>query len=198
VILTGASAHGFYLGIVSDIIESRENKRTLITMNGSELVRILRVIYVLAIAIALVFLVVAGVQAFYPEPSCPEYWGWGYPLPPPDYDSPEYEEWQQQCNEAQEEYQQALEAYEREAAAHDKNTFLVLLSLGAVFAIGGTFLQRRTAIFGAGLILGGIGTMILAIVPYDLDNVLRFAGIAAILAVLIFVGYKVFLSLRRS
>jgi len=72
---------------------------------------ILRVIYVLAIAVALVFLVVAGVQAFYPEPSYPE--RWVYPLPPPDYDSPEYEEWQQQWNEAQEEYQQALEAYDR-------------------------------------------------------------------------------------
>jgi len=67
-----------------------------------------------------------------------------------------------------------------------------------VFAIGGTFIQRRTSIFGAGLILGGIGTMILAIVPYNLDTKLRFAGIAVILAVLIFVGYKVFLSLRRS
>jgi hypothetical protein len=67
-----------------------------------------------------------------------------------------------------------------------------------VFAVVGTFIQRRLGIFGAGLILGGIGTMIFAIVPYDLDNILRFAGIAATLAVLVFVGYKVFLSLKRS
>jgi len=67
-----------------------------------------------------------------------------------------------------------------------------------VFAVGGTFLQRRLDIFGAGLILGGIGTMIFAVVPYDLENIPRFIGIAAILAVLIFVGYKVFHSLRRS
>ncbi len=158
--------------------------------------RILRVIYVLAIAIALVFLVVVGVQAFYPEPSHP-----GPRLDlvlPGGYDSPEYEELRQQLNEAREEYQQALEAYEREAAVYDRNVFFVVLPLGAVFVIGGTFMQRRTAIFGAGLILGGLGTMILAIVPDGLDNVLRFAGIIAILAVLIFVGYKVFLSLRRS
>ncbi len=151
--------------------------------------RILRVIYVLAIAIALVFLVVAGVQAFYPEPEYPE--RWGYPLPPPDYDSPEYEEWQQEWDEV-------YEIYEHEVEVHDRNIFFVVLPLGVVFAVGGTFMQRRAGIFGAGLILGGIGTMILAIVPYDLDNVLRFAGIAAILAVLIFVGYKVFLSLKRS
>jgi hypothetical protein len=40
--------------------------------------------------------------------------------------------------------------------------------------------------------------MVFATVPYDLNMVLRFAGIAAILAVLLFVGYKVFLSLRKS
>ena len=148
--------------------------------------RILRVIYVLAIAIALVFLVVAGVQAFYPEPAYPE-----YDPPTWDYDSTEYEEWQQ-------EWEEVYEIYEDEAEVHDRNVFFVVLPLGVVFAIGGTFIQKRTSIFGAGLILGGIGPMILAIVPYDLDNVLIFAGIAAILAVLIFVGYKVFISLRRS
>ena len=151
--------------------------------------RILRVIYVLAIAIALVFLVVAGVQAFYPDPQYPEYPP--YTEPPPDYNSTEYQEWQQEWDEA-------YEAYEQEAEVHDRNIFVVVLPLGVVFAVGGTFMQRRTGIFGAGLILGGIGTMILAIVPYDLDNVLRFVGIAAILAVLIFVGYKVFVSLKRS
>jgi hypothetical protein len=158
--------------------------------------RILRVIYVLAIAIALVFLVVAGVQAFYPEPEYPG--RWAYPVLPPDYDSPEYEEWQQLWNEAQEEHQQALEAYEREAAVHGRNIFFAVLPLGVVFAVGGTFMQRRTAIFGASLIVGGMGTMIFALTPYKLDDIPKFIGIAVILAVLIFVGYKVFLSLRRS
>jgi hypothetical protein len=148
--------------------------------------RILRVIYVLAIAIALVFLVVAGIQAFYPDPSYPE-----YDPPTWDYNSTEYQEWEQ-------EWQEVYEIYEHEAEVHDRNIFFVVLPLGVVFAIGGTFMRRRTSIFGAGLILGGIGTMILTIVPYDLDNVLRFVGIAAILAVLIFVGYRIFLSLRKS
>ena len=154
--------------------------------------RILRVIYVLAIAVVLVLLVIFGVEAFYPSPQYPEYPEYpGYPMPPLDYDSPEYEEWQQEYQEIQEEYQQ-------EAAIHDKNVFFIVLPLGVVFAVGGTFIRRRLDIFGAGLILGGIGTMISAITPYDLDNMLRFAGIAATLAVLVFVGYKVFFSLRRS
>ena len=37
-----------------------------------------------------------------------------------------------------------------------------------------------------------------AIVPYDLSSTLRFAGIAVVLLVLIFVGNRIFLSLRKS
>jgi hypothetical protein len=149
----------------------------------------LRVIYVLGIAVAIALLVVAGVDAFYPDPQYPDC----YELlgPPPDYDSPEYEEWQQECTRIEDEYEQ-------DAAVHDRNIFLIVLPLGVVFAIGGTFLQRRQGIFGAGLILGGIGTMIYAVTPYGLDNIPRFIGIAVILAVLIFVGYRVFPSLRKS
>jgi len=157
--------------------------------------RILRVVYVLAIAGLLIALVIAGVEAFYPAPSYPD-----YPAPPyldypdeplPAYNSTEYEEWEQ-------EWREALEEYRQELARRDKNIFFIVLPLGVVFAVVGTFIRRRLDIFGAGLILGGMGTMIFAIVPYDLDNMLRFIGIAVALAVLLFVGYKVFLSSRRS
>ena len=158
--------------------------------------RVLRVVYVLGIAVALVLLVVAGVEAFYPAPQYPEYPE--YPMPPLDYNSTEYQEWQQEWEERQQEWMQLLEEYRQESAARDKDIFFIVLPLGAVLAIVGTFVQRRLDIFGAGLILGGMGTMILAIVPYDLDNIMRFIGIAVALAVLIFVGYKVFLSLKRS
>ena len=84
------------------------------------------------------------------------------------------------------------------SAVHARNAFFIVLPLGMVFAVVGTFLQRRTSIFGAGLILGGMGTMVYGIVPYNLDNIVRFAGIAATLAVLIFVGNRIFLSLKRS
>jgi hypothetical protein len=164
--------------------------------------RILRVVYVLAIAGVLIALVIAGVEAFYPDPEYPEYPDRpeypGYLDPLPAYNSTEYEEWQQEYEEWQQEYQEIREEYQQEVAAHDKNVFLIVLPLGVVFAVVGIFLQRRQDIFGTGLILGGIGTMIFAIVPYDLDNILRFIGIAVILAVLIFVGYKVFLPLRKN
>jgi hypothetical protein len=148
--------------------------------------RALRVIYVLGIAVALALLVVVGVQAFYPAPSYP-----AYDPPTSDYNSPEYQEWEQEWTEA-------VAAYDEEVALHDRNIFLIVLPLGVVFAVVGTFVRRRLDIFGAGLILGGIGTMIYALTPYDLDNIPKFIGIAVILAVLVFVGYKVFPSLRKS
>jgi len=119
--------------------------------------RILRVIYVMAIAALIIALVIVGVEAFYPDPSS----------------------WQ-------------------DSAVHARNVFFIILPLGMVFAVVGTFIRHRLDIFGAGLILGGMGTMIYAIVPYNLDNILRFIGIAVALAVLIFVGNMVFLSLRKS
>jgi len=146
---------------------------------------LLKGLYVVAIAVVLVLLVVVGVEAFYSAPSSPE-----YDPPTWDYNSTEYQEWEQ-------EWMEAYEEYEQEAAVHDRNIFFVVLPLGAVFAVVGTFIQRRLGIFGAGLILGGLGTMIFALVPYDLDNMMRFVGIAATLAVLVFVGYKVFLALRN-
>ena len=155
--------------------------------------RFLRVIYVMGIAALIIALVIVGVEAFYPAPSYPEYPEW--PRIQPPYDSPEYEEWLQ---EWQEEWNRVDEAYQQEAAVYHRNIFFLVLPLGAVFAIGGTLIRRRLDIFGAGLILGGMATMISAVVPYDLDSKLRFAGIAAALAVLVFVGYKVFLSLRRA
>jgi hypothetical protein len=151
-------------------------------------VRILRVIYVLAIAAALIALVVVGVEAFYPIPSYDCYEQLGLP---PDYDSPEYEDWQQECTSI-------MHDNEQRAAVHDRNIFLIVLPLGVVFAVVGTFIQRRASIFGAGLILGGLGTMIFAVTPYYLDDIPKFIGIAVILAVLIFIGYKAFLTLRRS
>ena len=151
--------------------------------------RFLRVVYVVAIAALLIALVVMGVEAFYPSPQYPDYPD--YTEPPPAYNSTEYEEWEQ-------EWREALEEYRQESAVHDRNIFLIVLPLGVAFAVVGTFVRRRLDIFGAGLILGGMGTMIFAIVPDDLDNMLRFIGIAVALAVLLFVGYKVFLSLRRS
>jgi len=157
----------------------------------------IRGVYVMVIGVLIVLLVIFGIEAFYPEPPYPEYLSATRWLgPPPPYDSPEYGEWQQGQAEEQQEWMKVYEAYRQEVAIHHRNIFFVVLPLGLVFAVGGTFIRRRLDIFGAGLILGGLGTMIYAIAQHNLDSKLRFAGVAVALVVLIFVGYKAFLSSR--
>ncbi len=186
-----------------------------------------RVVYAVAIGVLLVMLVIVGIEAFYPAPSRPIP-SVSPPVilePPPgfvlepDTDDPEQpcfvlypgfddqasdewqqalDEWQQEWNERQQEWAKIYEEYQRELALHERSMFLVVLPLGALLAVGGTFVRRRLDTLGAGLILGGMGTMIYAIVPFALDSVLRFTGIAVALAVLIFVGFRVLNSSRQA
>jgi hypothetical protein len=76
------------------------------------------------------------------------------------------------------------------AALYGRNVFLIALLLGLVFAVVGAFIQRRTNVFGAGLIVGGMGTMMFSITAYGLGTIPQFIGIVVILAVLIFLGYR--------
>jgi hypothetical protein len=43
-----------------------------------------------------------------------------------------------------------------------------------------------------------MGTMIFAVTPYHLGDIPKFIGIAVILAVLIFVGYRAFFALKKA
>lgn len=149
----------------------------------------LKGVYVIAIAVLLIVLVIAGIDAFYPFPPYPEYPG--SLGPPPPYDSPEYQDWEQAWQDIQ-------EAYRQEAALHHRNVFLIILPLGAAFVVAGTLIRSKLGIFGASLILGGLGTMIYAVSPHDLDSRLRFAGIAIALVVLVFVGYRLFHTLSQE
>jgi len=172
-----------------------------------------RAVYAVAIGVLLVMLVIFGVEAFYPAPPRPTPLRFpaGLVLEPatddpeqscvvlyPGLDDGASDEWQQAWDEQQREWSRLYEEYRQQLALHHRNMFLVVLPLGALLAVGGTFVRRRLDTLGAGLILGGMGTMIYAIVPSSLDSVLRFSGIAVALAVLIFVGFRVLNSSRQA
>lgn len=76
------------------------------------------------------------------------------------------------------------------AAVHSRNVFLIAILLGVVFAVAGAFIQRKVSILGAGLIVGGMETMMFAITPSYLDKMPQLIGIIVIMAVLIFLGYR--------
>ncbi len=146
----------------------------------------IRGVYAVAIGVLIVLLVIFGIQAFYSGP------------PPFTRDLWDPRLWPSYCPEEtdpadlERELTRRMEEYREQRAVYYTNVFLVVLPLGALLAVGGTFVRRRLDVFGAALVLGGMGTMIYAAVPYHLDSLLRFVGIAAALAVLIFVGFTVF------
>ncbi len=78
------------------------------------------------------------------------------------------------------------------------SVYSIVLPLGAALAVVGALVRSRQGIIGASLILGGTGTMIYALMPWRLDILWRFVGIAVILAVLVFVGIMVFRSSRED
>ena len=179
-------------------------------------------VYAVAIGVLIVLLVIFGVQAFYPAPQYPAvFWDirveipelivgevpdpdegelvppdnsdakgvdvrqWVIPYAPGEHDYPE---------ERHEVIMRLVEEYRERRAMYYMNVFLGVLPLGALLAVGGTFVRRRREIAGASLVLGGTGTMIFAVVPWRLDSLWRFVGIAVILAVLVLVGFMVFRS----
>ncbi|MFU8795962.1 MAG: hypothetical protein ACNA7X_01515 [Dehalococcoidia bacterium] len=164
-----------------------------------------RAVYAVAIGGLIVMLVIFGVEAFYPAPPRPT----PPAFPPvvlepgrggpeqscvvlyPGLDDQASDEWKQEWDEWKQEWDRLYEEYR---SLHHRSIFLVVLPLGALVAVGGTFVRRRLNIFGAGLVLGGMGTMIYAIVPSELDSLLRFVGIAVALVVLVLVGFRVFKS----
>lgn len=178
----------------------------------------IRGVFAVAVGVLIVLLVIFGVEAFYPAPPRPSpQWPSGRVLDVAP-DGPEqpcvvlypglddeaweewqqaFDEWQQEWNERQQDWDRIYEEYLRELSLYYRHVFLVVLPLGALLAVGGTFVRRRLDTLGAGLILGGMGTMIYAIVPSALDSLYRFIGIGVALAVLIFVGFRV-LSFRRE
>jgi len=152
----------------------------------------LKGIYAVAIGVLIVLLVIIGVEAFYSSP------------PPFTRDLWDPRLWPSYCPEEtdpadlERELTRRMEEYREQRALYYTNVFLVVLPLGALMAVGGTLARRRLDTLGAGFILGGVGTMIYAVVPSALDSVLRFVGIAVALAVLVFVGFRVLASARHG
>ena len=90
------------------------------------------------------------------------------------------------------------ERHREQMAVYHSNVFLIVLPLGAVLAVVGAFVRGRRNTIGASLILGGTGIMIYGVTFWHLDSLWRFVGIAATLAVLVLVGFKVLPALRRD
>ena len=79
-----------------------------------------------------------------------------------------------------------------EQDAHIRNVFIIAYACGFIFLVLGLVLKPKFNVMRIGLLVGGSGTMIYAFArgAEVMDNSVIFGAIAAVLIVLIFLGYK--------
>lgn len=103
--------------------------------------------------------------------------------------NPEYQKCQEQRDECNDEYKKTTDKY-----SHARNSFYILLVIGALAIIAGTMLSKLEGI-GSGFIGGGVLVVLWAL-PYtweywmELHKYTKVAALFAILALLIYFGYK--------
>jgi hypothetical protein len=90
-------------------------------------------------------------------------------------------------------YSSSYQAYEVEQRDYARNVFSISYPIGIVFVILGITLKPRLDVVRPGLVLGGLGTMIYAIAQPHLIPEIRFVGVVVALAILLIVGYSMFL-----
>ncbi|MBI2589251.1 hypothetical protein HYW35_03580 [Candidatus Saccharibacteria bacterium] len=146
---------------------------------------LIRLLYALLIAGAVVTFVGLGIYSFYQPPKYPQY---------PNYNSVSADDtvYQQQ----QKEFEKATEAYDKKEKAYQRNVTLAVLPLAVVFVVGGSYWLKRSDVIGEGVALGGIATTMYAIITSSIADarILRFLSVTLLLASVLFVTHRRFYS----
>jgi len=169
---------------------------------------VLKVFYVLAMGTLLTMLIAFGISTFYEAPERPgppqPPMGWVWPAYPdkipedPDLTAEEQEYWEA-YQEWLEEEQEYRETHDAAMSDYHRNVFLIAYPFGLLFIILGLMLPSRLDIIRTGFLLGGVVTIMYAVLQGfgDMSNALRFGAIAISLAVLIFLGYRTLIERRQ-
>ena len=154
---------------------------------------LIKLFYAGAIAALLVLLVAFGIRTFYVAPEEPQ-----FPQTPPNLfrqpaalatpspdgqpaPTPTLTPEQGQYEQDQEQYRRDYEAYEDERADYRRNVFLISSLFGVLAIAAGLYLNEKVDAIRLGLVAGGLGTILYAVVQAggDLDD----AGSAVVFAV---------------
>ncbi|MCK5653991.1 MAG: hypothetical protein KAH98_02525 [Dehalococcoidia bacterium] len=171
---------------------------------------VLKVFYVLAMGALLTMLVAFGISTFYeapqfepPESPRPPV-GWVWPVYPDQI--PEDQDWTEEEQEYWEAHQDWMEEEQeyrennRDAMkVYHRNVLFIAYPFGLLFIVLGLVLPPRLDIIKTGLLLGGVVTIMYAVLQgFDgMSNALRFGAIAISLAVLVFLGYRTLIERRQ-
>jgi hypothetical protein len=157
---------------------------------------LIKLFYAASIAALLILFVAFGIRTFDAPPEEPQ-----FPNVPPSFrpaspipagqTPPEPTQEQREFEEAQRRYQEEFKAYEDERADYRRNVFLVAAATGVLAIAGGLALSSRLDALRLGLVAGGLGAILYAVIQSGGD--LGDAGPALVFGVvaigLLLVGY---------
>ena len=111
----------------------------------------IKLLYSLLIAASIVGFIGVAVYAFYQPPKYPDYSNYSYS----QTSDPEY---------VDQEYDKATDAYDKKMRDYNHNVTYFLIPASVALVAAGTYLYRRIDVIGEGLALGGLATLIYAII----------------------------------
>lgn len=148
-----------------------------------------KLIYTFILGVVLALFLGVGVQAFYEPPQQPDY---------PAYDMPYKEgptpEQQKILERDQQKFDKDLKAYEKNRQEYERNVSVVLLILAAVTIAVGLFFSSQIGFLSDGILLGGLFTLVHALIrgfAAD-DSKYLFAAATVAVAVVLYLGYRRF------
>lgn len=143
---------------------------------------LIKLLYALLVAGALIVFVGFGIYSFYQPPKMPKYPSYDYSR----YDSATYKRQQNV-------YNHAMDRYDADTKKYQEHVTYMLLPIALVSAVAGLYLmrRRRAEVIGEGLALGGAGISIYAIIMASFADarVLRFIAVSLLLAVTLLLAY---------
>ena len=137
-----------------------------------------RFLYALAVAIFLVLTVAFGTLTFYPGPDAPRY-------PEPSFPTAAVEK---PDAEAKLDYQAQYEAYDAKRADHRRNVLLIATVLAALAIVAGIAAGRALDVLRVGLMLGGLFTVMWALIYAGGEAETGVLFITALLVLLVLVA----------
>ena len=137
---------------------------------------LIKLFYAGAISALLILLVAFGIRTFYAPPEAPH-----FPQPPIGFrpvgptpvDKPELappptpEQVEFEANQRR--FQEELERYNKERAGYRRNVFLAGAVVAVVAVASGVILDRRMDAIRLGLVAGGLGTLLYAVIQAGSD-----------------------------
>lgn len=153
--------------------------------------KMLKVLYTIFLAVFLAFFIGLGIEAFYTGPKSPD-----YPTELQYKTTPESTPGQAKL---QQDYDQKLKDFQIENSHHSRNVCMIAIAASLILLILSLTLLHNVAIMSDGFLLGGLLTLLYAIIRgFESDNNrFRFLVVSVGLIAVLLLGYLKFIKTSK-